>query len=51
MAGVSVCDKLDLPIMVGRYKGDWETDPAALTKEQRMELFSEAEMWFPLEDE
>jgi len=50
MAGVSVCDKMEIPIMVGRYKSDWAKDPADLTKEQRKELFTEAEMWFP-EDE
>lgn len=50
MAGVSVCDKLDVPIMVGRYKEGWSSDPASLTKDERLSLFKEAELWFP-EDE
>lgn len=51
MAGVSVCDKIDLPIMVGRYNSDWGKDPSELSKEERLELFNKAEMWFPNEDE
>jgi len=45
-----VFDKMDIPIMVGRYNPEWEKDPAALKPEQREELFKKAEMWFP-EDE
>ena len=46
LASASVCDKMDIPIMVGRYKSDWGKDPSDLSEDERLELFSKAEMWF-----
>lgn len=47
LASASVCDKIDLPIMVGRYKPSWGNDPSDLSEDERIELFNKAEMWFP----
>jgi len=51
LASASVCDKIDIPVMVSKYKKGWANDPADLQPEQRVELYEEAEMWFDDKEE
>ena len=40
LASASVCDKIDIPVMVGKYKKGWANDPADLSEDERLELFT-----------